>query len=98
MMRAVGAGLGAIRRAALVRVAGRNVARMARSGGDGVQVTVYLGDGLSPARAKKIADAVARLPGVGTVHAVDSHEAYERLRTSLGERAGLLDGVEEGLL
>jgi cell division transport system permease protein len=37
-------------------------------------------------------------PGVERVRTIDTHEAYERLRRSLGTRADLLDGVEEGFL
>jgi cell division transport system permease protein len=82
----------------LVWIAADNVGRLARSWGREVQATVYLEDGLSPARAKKIADTLVRLPGVAAARPIDSTEAYARLRRSLGERASLLDGVEEGLL
>jgi cell division transport system permease protein len=82
----------------MVRIAALNLGRMARSWGDGVQVTVYLEDGVAPAREKKIADALVALPGVATVKTVDGHEAYARLKKSLGDRGALLDGVEDGLL
>src|SRR5688572_220179 len=64
----------------LVRLTAENVGRMAASWGRGVQATIYLDDGVSPARVRKISDAVARLPGVETVRFVDSHEAWERLK------------------
>src|SRR5579883_2663308 len=82
----------------MARLAALNLGRLARGWGDGVQVTVYLEDGVSPAREKRIADAVVALPGVADVKLVDSHEAWLRLRKSLGDRAALLDGVEDGLL
>jgi cell division transport system permease protein len=75
-----------------------NVRRLATGWGADVQLTVYLEDGTAPARANKIAAALARLPGVTGVRMVDGHQAWERLRRSLGARADLLDGVEEGFL
>jgi cell division transport system permease protein len=75
-----------------------NVGRLGRSWGRGVQLTVYLDDGVAPARVRQIAAALGKLPGVERVRAVDPHEAYGRLRRGLGARADLLDGVEEGFL
>ena len=76
----------------------KNVRQLAASWGADVQMTVYLEDGVTPARAQKVAAALAKLPGVLAVHTVDAHEAWTRLRRSLGARADLLDGVEEGFL
>jgi cell division transport system permease protein len=81
-----------------VELCARNVGRLRESWGGNVQMTVYLEDGLSSARVQQIADALGHLPGVTAVHAVDPHEAYERLRRSLGPRGDLLAGVEEGYL
>jgi cell division transport system permease protein len=75
-----------------------NVARLGESWGRGTQMTVYLADGVPAARARQIAAALGKLPGVERVRAVDAREAYTRLKQSLGERADLLDGVEEGFL
>jgi cell division transport system permease protein len=75
-----------------------NVQRLGESWGRGTQMTVYLQDGVGPARAKQIAGALQKLPGVEAVRVVDAHDAYSRLRQSLGDRADLLDGVEEGFL
>lgn len=82
----------------LVRMTAVNVDRMAESWGRGVEVLVYFEDGVSPARVRKVADAVARLPGVTAVRTVESGEAYARLRHSLGDRGALLEGVEDSLL
>jgi cell division transport system permease protein len=82
----------------LLRIAGTNLDRLAKSFGQGVQVTVYLEDAVSAARTKKIADAIVHLPGVAAARVVDSTEAFERLRQSLGDRGGLLEGVDPGLL
>jgi cell division transport system permease protein len=79
-------------------LAARNVARLGEKWGRGTQMTVYLTDGTPPPRAKQIAAALQKLPGVEQVKVVEPHEAWLRLRLSLGERADLLDGVEEGFL
>jgi cell division transport system permease protein len=81
-----------------VALAASNVARLAASWGQGVQMTVYLEDGTQPQRARQIAAALGKLPGIDGVRIVDAHQAYERMRRSLGARADLLDGVEETFL
>jgi cell division transport system permease protein len=82
----------------VVELAALNVKKLSRNWGADVQMTVYLEDGVTPARAQKITAALARLPGVVAVRTVDAHEAWQRLQRSLGARADLLDGVEEGFL
>ncbi|HEX8952835.1 MAG TPA: permease-like cell division protein FtsX [Polyangia bacterium] len=82
----------------VVELAALNLQRLSRGWGADVQMTVYLEDGVTPARAGKVAAALAKLPGVVAVRTVDAHEAWTRLRRSLGARAELLDGVEEGFL
>lgn len=81
-----------------VQLAATNVGRLASSWGAGVQMVVYLEDGVAPERAAQLGAALERLPGVESVHTVRPREAYERLQRSLGGRASLLDGVEEGFL
>ena len=82
----------------VVELTALNVKKLARGWGADVQMTVYLEDGVTPARAQKVAAALGKLPGVVAVRTVDAHEAWTRLRRSLGARADLLDGVEEGFL
>jgi cell division transport system permease protein len=82
----------------VVQLAALNVRRLSTGWGANVQLAVYLEDGTTPARVQKIAGALARLPGVSEVRTVDEHQAWARLRRSLGARADLLDGVEEGFL
>ena len=82
----------------IVRLAAVNVDRLADSWGRDVEVLVYLEDGVPPARVRKIAEAVGKLPGVTGVKLIDGKEAYARLRHSLGDRGALLDGIEESLL
>jgi len=82
----------------VVELAALNVKKLSAGWGGDVQMTVYLEDGVTPARAQKVAAALGKLPGVIAVRTVDAHEAFTRLRRSLGARADLLDGVEEGFL
>jgi cell division protein FtsX len=82
----------------VVELAALNVKKLSRNWGADVQMTVYLEDGVTPARAQKITAALAKLPGVVAVRTVDAHEAWQRLSRSLGTRADLLEGVEEGFL
>ncbi|MCA1663091.1 MAG: permease-like cell division protein FtsX [Myxococcales bacterium] len=81
-----------------VELTALNVRQLSRGWGGDVQMTVYLEDGVTAARAQKVAAALGKLPGVAAVRTVDAHEAWTRLRRSLGARADLLDGVEDGFL
>jgi cell division transport system permease protein len=82
----------------VVELAALNVRRLSDGWGGGVQMTVYLEDGVTPARAQKVAAALGKLPGVTGVRSVTTHDAWLRLQRSLGGRAELLQGVEEGFL
>jgi cell division transport system permease protein len=82
----------------VVELTALNVRHLSQGWGGDVQMTVYLEDGVTPARAQKVATALGKLPGVIGVRTVDAHEAWGRLKRSLGARADLLDGVEEGFL
>lgn len=82
----------------VVQLTAVNVRRLSAGWGGDVQMTVYLEDGVTAARAHKLADAIAHLPGVRGVHLVDAHTAWERLKRGLGSRGDLLDGVEEDFL
>lgn len=81
-----------------LRLVGANVARVASSWGRGVHMTVYLEPDLPPGRADEIAAVLARFPEVQRVDQVSPGEAYSRLQRALGDRADLLDGIEEDLL
>ena len=82
----------------VVELTAFNVRRLSAGWGADVQMTVYLEDGVAPARAQALAAALGKLPGVTAVRTVDAHQAWERLKRSLGARSDLLDGVEEGFL
>jgi cell division transport system permease protein len=81
-----------------LRLCGVNLQRTIGWLGRNVEMIVYLSDGVSAGRAQQISDVLAKLPGVAQVHMVTQREAYDRLRRSLGDRADLVDGVEEGLM
>jgi cell division transport system permease protein len=69
--------------------------RLLSGGGGEVHVAVYLAPGADLGRAR---DAAAALAPGRRVTAVRSEEALERLRASLGEDRGLLDGVDADVL
>ena len=68
-------------------------------------MTVYLEDGVTPARAQKVAAALGKLPGVVGVRTVDAHEAWSAAaplarrarRSARRRRGGLSAGVDRGV-
>jgi cell division transport system permease protein len=82
----------------VVELGALNLSRLGTAWGRGVQLRVYLEDDATPERGRQIAGALTRLPGVLAVQNVSAHEAWERLKRAMGERADLLGGVEEGFL
>ncbi|HEX2657504.1 MAG TPA: permease-like cell division protein FtsX [Polyangia bacterium] len=62
------------------------------------QLVAFLRDDIPPSARDDLASALGRMPGVTGVRVLGSDEALGRLRAELGERAGVLDGVEEGFL
>lgn len=82
----------------LVVLALQNLGRVAAPWGEGVQMVVYLDADASPERARAIAQVLGKVDAVERVDYVAPDEALARLRTSLGPRGGLLDGVETGYL
>jgi cell division transport system permease protein len=83
---------------ALVHLAASNVRGMTDVWGGGVQMVVYLDDGVGKDHADAIASVLEQLPAVETIHYVSPADAHERLRGSLGEHGALLEGIEVGLL
>lgn len=81
-----------------LRLCTTNLSGLLQLLGKNVEMIVYLSDGITPARAGQITDVLSKLPGVEKVRQVAPDEAYGRLRRSLGDRADLLDGVDEDLL
>jgi cell division protein FtsX len=62
------------------------------------QLVAFLDDALADADRDDLATALAQLPGVAAVRVLQSAEALGRMRAELGDRAGVLDGVEQGFL
>ncbi|RMH41016.1 MAG: FtsX-like permease family protein [Deltaproteobacteria bacterium] len=84
--------------AALVHLAAYNVSAVTARVGGGVQMIVYLDDGVTADRARAIEAALQRLPAVRGTRLVPPEVAYERLRESLGPQASVLDDIEASLL
>lgn len=83
---------------AVVYLTAENVSRWSATWGRGVQMVVYLREGVTLERAMSIGHVLKATPAVLRVDYVPENVAYERLRTSLGERQDLLAGVEVGFL
>lgn len=81
-----------------VYLAARNVDSATGKWGHGVQMVVYLEDGMSAEHVVRIAGALAEVPAVEKVEHISSAVAFERLQASLGEHDDLVAGVEEGML
>jgi len=81
-----------------VYLAARNVESATSKWGHGVQMVVYLEDGVSDERAERIAGALSEVSAVEKVEHVSSAVAFERLQESLGEHEELVNGVEESML
>ncbi len=64
----------------------------------GVHMVVYLEEGTTPERAQQVRDALAQVAALERSVYIPPEQALERLRDSLGDHDGLLDGVEAGML
>jgi len=64
----------------------------------GAELVAFLRDDLPAPSRGALAIALRGVPGVGGVRVLSSDEALARMRAQLGERAALLDGVEDGFL
>ncbi|MBW2278662.1 MAG: FtsX-like permease family protein [Deltaproteobacteria bacterium] len=82
----------------LVYLAARNVESATAGWGGGVQMVVYLEEGVSEASADRIGAALLQVPAVERVEHVAPAMAMSRLRDSLGEHDELMEGIEEGML
>ena len=63
-----------------------------------VELVAFLREDLPSSARDTLSGVLARLPGVVDVRLLGSDEALARMRSELGERASVLDGVEEGFL
>ncbi len=66
--------------------------------GEDIRVSAYLEAGLAPEEQADLAARVETAPGVEAVALVTSAQALERFRAAQGERAALLDGLDENPL
>jgi cell division transport system permease protein len=82
----------------LVALAAANVARLTARWDDGVQMVVYLEEGVTPERARAIGRVLRWVHAIERVDYVPPDEAHRRLGDALGARRDLLEGVETGFL
>jgi len=85
--------------AGAVLLVGHNVFRLLKSWGQsGVDVSIYLVEGVSDDRVVELKQQFAEAPGVVDVKYVSQDEAWQFLADNLGDSAQLLDGLDAGLL
>jgi cell division transport system permease protein len=82
----------------LVALGAKNLDRLVATVGNGLQVTAYLRPDADHARVAALTRTLSRNRLVASVRRVSPEEAHRRLEASLGDRPGLLDGVEPGFL
>ncbi len=83
---------------AIVYLTAHNVQGMTERWGGGVQMVVYLEDGVPSSRANQIASELRKLPAVTGVTYIPPERALTRLRSSLGKHQDLAEGIEPGML
>jgi cell division protein FtsX len=66
--------------------------------GVGAELVAFLREDLPGSSRDDLATVLGRLAGVAGVRLLGSDEALARMRADLGDRASVLDGVEEGFL
>lgn len=62
------------------------------------ELVAFLRDDLPRSSRDALSAVLGQLPGVARVRALGSDEVLSRMKIELGERASVLDGVEEGFL
>lgn len=82
----------------VLRLAAHNLERAAAGADLAPQLVIYLDAELDAERVRALEGAVAAVPAVESVQRVSAEEALASLTLSLGEDAGLIDGVEPELL
>lgn len=82
----------------LARVTGDNLDRIGDRFGGGVQMIVFLEDGIDGRAARDLAGVLVALDAVEEVTYVPPAAALDHARASLGGHGDLLEGVEEGFL
>jgi cell division transport system permease protein len=63
-----------------------------------VQMVIYLHDGLTPERLEAVRLALSQAPETASLEYTSKDEAMQQLRTRLGERARILDGLHSNPL
>jgi cell division transport system permease protein len=83
---------------ALVYLGFTNVDAVSQNWGQGVEMVVYLEDGVSPERVEEISGALQGIEAVTEVQYVSSSAARSRLMDSMGKHRDVLEGIEDEML
>lgn len=82
----------------VAHMAERNVRSLSEQWGSGVQMIVYLDEGIRPERAEALSEALLALPAVESSTYVPPEQAMQHLQASLGQHDELLEGIEASFL
>jgi cell division transport system permease protein len=82
----------------VAHMAERNVRSLSEQWGSGVQMIVYLDEGIRPERAEALSAALLALPAVESSTYVAPEQAMQHLQASLGQHDELLEGIEASFL
>ena len=80
---------------AVLLILARNMDHFAGTVENQIEIRAYLAEGMKPEVVQTLRDKAAALPGVAKVTYVSKAEALAQLKKQFGDRAGLLEGVEE---
>ncbi len=72
-----------------------NVGYVASTVESSLEITVFLADDVKEDRLERMEEEIKFIPGVTTVQFVSRDQALEELRSSFGERADILSGLDE---
>ncbi len=72
-----------------------NVRHIASTVESSLEITVFLEDGLDEEKLERLEEEIKFVPGVMVAEFVPKDQALEELKQSLGERADILEGLEE---
>ncbi|MFH1091016.1 MAG: permease-like cell division protein FtsX [Pseudomonadota bacterium] len=75
-----------------------NLQKIIESSSQGLAVSVYLKDGLSPAAVEKLRKDAAALEGVKSVVYISQDRAWAELKERLGDQSSILEGLDRNPL
>ena len=75
-----------------------NLTELIQGWGETLSMSVYLEDGLEGESLKRIEESIAGIEGVEIKEFISKEQAMDVLKSSLGEQAGLLEGLSKNPL